>query len=62
MERKTNNRVLDMIGSGLLVGRSMAKRMMRFFGHIMRKDIIEKWLIKGKVNRLVEYNKYLFPA
>ena len=49
MERKTNTQVLDKIGSVLVLRKSMAERKMRFFGHIVRKNGMEKRLMQGKV-------------
>ena len=49
VERKTNKWVLDKIGSVFILGKSMAERQMRFFGHIVRKNSMEKRLIQGKL-------------
>ena len=42
MEWKTNNWVFDKIGSVLMLRKSMAERKMRIFGHIVRKNSMEK--------------------
>ena len=49
VERKTNKWVLEKIGSVLMLRKSMAERKMRFFGHIVRKNGMEKRLMQGKV-------------
>ena len=49
MERKTNKWVLEKIGSVLMLRKSMSERKMRFFGHIDRKNGIEKRLMQGKM-------------
>ena len=45
VERKTNTWVLEKIGSVLM----LRKSKMRFFGHIVRKNGMEKRLMQGKV-------------
>ena len=49
VERKTNKWVLEKIGPVLMLRKSMAERKMRFFGHIVRKNGMEKRLMQGKV-------------
>ena len=49
VERKTNKWVLEKIGSVLMLRKSMAERKIRFFGHIVRKNGMEKRLMQGKV-------------
>ena len=49
VERKTNKRVLEKIGSVFMLRKSMAERKIRFFGHIVRKNGMEKRLMQGKV-------------
>ena len=49
VERKTNKWVLEKIGSVRMLRKSMAERKMRFFGHIVRKNGMEKRLMQGKV-------------
>ena len=49
VESKTNKWVLEEIGSVLMLRKSMAERKMRFFGHIVRKNGMEKRLMQGKV-------------
>ena len=44
VDRKTNKWVLKKIGSVLMLRNSMAERKMRFFGHIDRKNGMEKIL------------------
>ena len=41
-ERKTNKCVLEKIESFLMLRNSMSERKMRFFGHIVRKNGMEK--------------------
>ena len=41
-ERKTNKWVLEKIGSVLMLRKSMSERKMRFFGHIIWKNGVEK--------------------
>ena len=41
-ERKTNKWVLEKIGSVLMLRKSMSERKMRFFGHIVQKNGMEK--------------------
>ena len=48
-ERKTNKCVLEKIGSVLMLRKSMSERMMRLFGHIVRKNGMEKGLMQGKM-------------
>ena len=48
-ERKTNKWVLEKIGSALMLRKSMSERKMRFFGHIVRKNGMEKRLMQGKM-------------
>ena len=49
VERKTNNSVLEKIGTVVMLRKGMAERKMRFFGHIVRKNGMEKILMKEKV-------------
>ena len=49
VESKTNKWVLEKIGSVLMLRKSMAERKMRFFGHIVRNNGMEKRLMQGKV-------------
>ena len=49
MERKTNNWVLEKIGSVLTLRKILAERTMWFFGHIVRKNGEEKRLMQGKM-------------
>ncbi len=46
-EKKTN--VWEKVGSSLTLRRDISNRKMRFFGHVMRHDCLEKLLIQGKV-------------
>ena len=48
-ERKTNKRVLAKIGPVLMLRTSMSERKMRLFGHIVRKNGMEKRLTQGKM-------------
>ncbi len=48
-EKKTNAWVLEKVGSSLTLRRDISNRKMRFFGHVMRHDCLEKLLIRGKV-------------
>ena len=48
MERKTNKCVMEKIGSVLMLRMSMAERKVRFFGHIVRKNGMEKRLTQRK--------------
>ena len=47
-ERKTNKWVLEKIGSVLMLRKSMSERKMRFFGHIVQKNGMEKKLINAR--------------
>jgi hypothetical protein len=50
MERCTNERVLERIGSDLVLRKAMTKRKLLLFGHLMRRSgSLEKVLIQGKV-------------
>ena len=46
---KTNKWVLEKIGSVLMLRKSMSERKMRFFGHIVRKNGMEKRLMQGNI-------------
>ena len=48
-DRRTNKWVLDKIGSGMVLRKGIAERKMRLFGHIMRREGLEKQLAQGKV-------------
>ena len=48
-EKKTNVWVLEKVGSCLTLRRDISNRKMRFFGHVMHHDCLEKLLIQGKV-------------
>ena len=48
-ESKTNKWVLEKIGSVLILRKSMSERKMRFFGHIVRKNGMEKRLTQGNM-------------
>ena len=48
-ERKTNNWVVEKIGSVLMLRKSMSERKMRFFGDSVRKNGMEKRLMQGKM-------------
>ena len=49
-EKKTNIWVLEKVGSDLTLRKDISNRKMRFFGHIMRHDCLEKLLCQGMVN------------
>ena len=49
MERKTNKCVLEKIRYVLMLTKSLAERKMRLFGHIVRKNGMEKRLMQGKM-------------
>ena len=49
MERKTNKWVLEKLRYVLMLTKSMAERKMRLFGHIVRKNGMEKRLMQGKM-------------
>ena len=48
---KTNKWVLEKIGSVLMLSKSMSEKKKRFFGHIVRKNGMEKRLMQGKMER-----------
>ena len=49
-DRRTNNWVLERIGSELTIRNTIRDRKLRYFGHVMRKEnSIEKQLIQGTV-------------
>ena len=48
-ERKTNKWVLEKIGSVLMLRKSMSEIKMRLFGHIVRKNGMEKRLMPGEM-------------
>ncbi len=49
-DKKTNNWVLEKIGSELMLRRSIDSRNLRYFGHISRKDSsVEKLILQGAV-------------
>jgi hypothetical protein len=50
LERRTNQWVLQKIGSDRMLRRSMAIRKMCLFGHIMRSGKMEKRIIEGSMN------------
>jgi hypothetical protein len=49
-EKRTNNWVLEKIGSDMVLQKNIRERKLRYFGHVIRKDTsIEKQLIQGAV-------------
>ena len=48
-ERKTNQEILEMIGSNMMLRKSIAIRKMRMFGHVIRQDGLEKSIWTGNV-------------
>ena len=48
-EKRTNEWVLNRIGSGLILRKGMTKRKLRLFGHIMRKEGLEQRLAQGVI-------------
>ena len=48
-EKKTNEWVLHSLGTVMLLYQQIVCRKLRFFGHIMRHDSLEKAIIQGKV-------------
>ena len=48
-DKRTNQWVLGKIGTSFLLWKNMILRMMRFFGHIIRKGGMERCIIEGKV-------------
>ena len=46
---KTNKLVLEKIGYVLMLRKSMSERKMRLFGHIIRKNGMEKRLMQGNM-------------
>ena len=60
-----NKWVLEEIGSVLMLRKSMSERKMRFFGHIVRKNGMEKRLMEGKMEgkrRKGQTSNDLFPG
>ena len=48
-ERKTNE-VMEMAGYKRSLLKIIQERQLKFFGHIMRKDKVEKCLLSGKIS------------
>ena len=48
-DKRTNQWVLDKIGTSLVLRKNMILRKKRFFGHIIRKGGMEMCIIEGKV-------------
>ena len=44
---KTNKWVLDKIGNSLVLRSQMMERKLKFFGHVMRHESLEKGIIQG---------------
>ena len=49
-DKRTNNWVLEKIGSELVLQKSIRERKLRYFGHVIRKEgSLEKQIIQGAV-------------
>ena len=48
-DRRSNEWVIEKIGSGMQLRKGICERKMRLFGHIIRRDGLEKRLAQGKV-------------
>ena len=48
VRKVSNERVLDMIGTGRQMMKALNRRRLKFFGHVMRKDGLEKLLTNRK--------------
>ena len=49
-EMRSNIWVQEKIGTGLVVREAIRKQKLRFFGHVIRRDGLDKQIITGKVN------------
>ena len=49
-EKKTNEEVMEMADYSRCLLKTIRKRQMNFFGHINRKDGLEKRLLCGRIN------------
>ena len=48
-DKRTNQWVLDEIGTSLVLRKNMILKKMRFFGHIIKKGGMKRCIIEGKV-------------
>ena len=47
---RSNVWVLDQIGTSLMLQETIRRQKLRFFGHVVRRDGLDKLVITGKVN------------